>query len=57
MKLLFDSAQGTAVFIGFFDTEEKMRAAGEALQAMDAGETPGTRASVDECEVAVEADA
>jgi hypothetical protein len=59
MKLLVDESQGTAIFIAFFDTEEQMRAANEVaanevFQQMDAGETPGTRASVDQCEVKIE---
>jgi hypothetical protein len=57
MKLLVDESQGTAVFIGFFETEEKMREASAVLEAMDAGETPGTRASADLCEVKLERDA
>jgi hypothetical protein len=57
MQLLFDESQGTAVFIGSFETEEKMRAAAEVLEAMDATDTPGTRASIDSCEVALERDA
>jgi hypothetical protein len=57
MKLLFDQSQGTALFVGFFEDEEKLRAANEVLEAMDPSETPGTRASVDLCEVAIEADA
>ena len=57
MKLLFDSSQGTAIFVGFFDSEEKMRAAGAVLEAMDTGDTPGTRVSTDQCEVALEMDA
>ena len=56
-KMLLDESQGTAVFVGFFDSEEKMRAAAEVLDAMDASETPGTRASVDQCEVKIERDA
>jgi hypothetical protein len=56
MKLVHDADQGTAVFIGFFDDEEKMRAADEALQNMDADETPGTRQSIDQGEVKVERD-
>jgi hypothetical protein len=47
MELFFDQDQGTALFVGYFDSEEKLRAANEALDAMDAGDTPGTRASVD----------
>ena len=54
MKLLFDEAQGTAVFVGFFDNEEKLRAANAVFDQMDASETPGTRASVDQCEVKIE---
>jgi hypothetical protein len=57
MKLLHDESQGTAVFVGFFETEEKMRAAEEVFEQMDPGETPGTRASVDHCEVKIERDA
>jgi hypothetical protein len=54
MKLLYDQDQGTALFIGFFETEEKMRAAAAVLEQMDASDTPGTRASVDQCEVKIE---
>jgi hypothetical protein len=54
MKLLSDDSQGTAIFMAFFDSEEKMRAANEVFEQMDSGETPGTRASVDLCEVKIE---
>lgn len=54
MKLLVDEEQGTAIFIGFFDSEEKMREANAVFEQMDASETPGTRASVDQCEVKIE---
>jgi hypothetical protein len=54
MKLLVDESQGTAIFIAFFETEEKMRDADAVLEQMDPGETPGTRASVDRTEVKVE---
>ena len=57
MRLYFDQSQGTAIFIGHFETEEKMRAAGEVLEAMDSTDTPGTRASIDNCELALERDA
>jgi hypothetical protein len=56
MKMLLDEAQSTAVAIVFFETEEDMRKGGEALDRMDTSETPGTRASVDLCEVKVEMD-
>ena len=57
MKLLVDESQGTALFVGYFETEEKMRDASAIFDAMDPGETPGTRASVDLCEVKVERNA
>jgi hypothetical protein len=56
MRLFYDEAQGTAIFVGFFESEEKMRAANEVFEQMDASETPGTRASVDQCEVKIERD-
>jgi hypothetical protein len=54
MQLLVDESQGTAVFIGYFDSEEKLNEANAILGQMDASETPGTRASVDQCEVKIE---
>lgn len=54
IQLLVDEEQGTAVFVGFFETEDKMREAGAIFEQMDPSETPGTRASVDMCEVKVE---
>jgi hypothetical protein len=48
-------SQGTAIFVGFFETEQKMRDASAVFEQMDASETPGTRASVDHCEVKAEA--
>jgi hypothetical protein len=54
LTLVADETQGTAVFIGLFETEEKMREGAAALEQMDASETPGTRASVDSGEVKIE---
>ena len=54
MKLLFDEGQGTAVFVGFFEDEQKLRDANAIFEQMDAGDTPGSRASVDMCEVKIE---
>jgi hypothetical protein len=51
VQVVFDESQNTAVVILFFDTEEEMRSADEALNAMDMGDTPGTRASVDQGEI------
>ena len=54
MQLMVDERQGTAIFIGLFDDEQKLRDANSILEQMDATETPGTRASVDVCEVKIE---
>ena len=54
LQLIVDGSQGTAVFVGLFETEEKMREGAAALETMDSSETPGTRASVDMGELKVE---
>ena len=54
LQVLFDESQGTAVVLQLFDTAEDMREGGEAFAAMDPGETPGTRVSVDMCELKLE---
>jgi hypothetical protein len=54
MKLFYDSDQGTAVFVAFFETEQQMRDADAVFQQMDATDTPGTRESIDRCEVKIE---
>jgi hypothetical protein len=54
MQFLVDESQGTAIFIGLFESEEKMRDASAVFDQMDPSETPGTRASVDLCEVKLE---
>ena len=54
LQMLFDAAQGTAVVLQMFDTAEDMRAGAEVFAAMDPTETPGTRASVDMCELKLE---
>ena len=51
IQLLFDESNGAAVVLQFFDSAEDMRIGGEAFAAMDPGETPGTRVSVDMCEL------
>jgi hypothetical protein len=51
LKILFDEAQGTAVVLQNFESAEDMEAGGKVFSAMDSSETPGTRASVDMCEV------
>ncbi len=54
LKVLFDEAQGTAVVLQQFESAEDMEAGGKVFSAMDSSETPGTRASVDMCEVKLE---
>ena len=42
-ELFVDGAQGTALFVGYFETEEKMREASAVFEQMDSSETPGSR--------------
>ncbi len=51
LEVLYDEAQGTAVVLQQFESAEDMEAGDRAFSAMDASETPGTRVSVDMCEV------
>ena len=54
LTVVYDADQGTAVFVGVFETEEKMKAAAEVLEAMDSSQTPGSRATVDAGEIAID---
>jgi hypothetical protein len=49
--VLFDEAQGSAVVLQRFATAEDMEAGGKVFAAMDPADTPGTRVSVDACEL------
>jgi hypothetical protein len=51
LQLLFDESQGTGIAVQFFDTAEDMRKGDQTLAAMDSSDTPGTRVSVDLCEL------
>ena len=51
MKLLFDPGQSTALSIQEYGTAEDMAEAAKVFDAMDSSETPGSRSTVDECEV------
>ena len=51
IQILHDEDQGTAVVIQLFETADDMAAAEQALDQMDPGDTPGTRASIDRCEI------
>ena len=54
VQILHDPDQRTAVVIQLFETADDMAAAERALDAMDPAETPGTRASIDRCEIKAE---
>jgi hypothetical protein len=54
LQILVDEPQRTAVVLQHFATAEDMEAGAKVLSAMDASETPGTRVSVDACEVKLE---
>jgi hypothetical protein len=54
LDLLVDEAQGTAIVLQYFETEADLQQGDKVFAAMDASETPGTRASVDRCESKLE---
>jgi hypothetical protein len=51
LQILVDESQSTAVVLQLFDSAEDMEEGAAAFAAMDASETPGTRVSVDMCEL------
>jgi hypothetical protein len=54
IQILHDPDQRTAVVIQLFETADDMSAAEGPLDRMDPGDTPGTRSSIDRCEVKAE---
>jgi hypothetical protein len=54
LKILSDGSQGSAVVLQYFESAEDMEAGAKVFSSMDSSETPGTRASVDMCEVKLE---
>ena len=54
VQILHDADQRTAVVIQLFETADDMAAAENPLDAMDSADTPGTRASIDRCEIKAE---
>jgi hypothetical protein len=54
VQILHDAEQRTAVVIQLFETGDDMAGAEAALDAMDPADTPGTRASIDRCEIKAE---
>ena len=51
LQILLDEDQRTSVVLQFFDSEQDMRDSEAAFDSMDSSETPGSRASVDRCEL------
>ncbi len=54
MQLLFDPTRGTALSIQSYATADDMAEAAKVFDAMDSSDTPGSRVSVDECELKLE---
>jgi hypothetical protein len=54
IQILHDPDQRSAVVIQLFETADDMAAAEEPLDSMDPADTPGTRASIDRCEIKAE---
>jgi hypothetical protein len=50
LTVLFDESQRTAVVLQRFETQAAMEESARIFNAMDPGETPGARVSVDACE-------
>jgi hypothetical protein len=51
LQILLDEDQRTSVVLQFFDSEGDMRDSEAAFDSMDSSDTPGSRASVDRCEM------
>jgi hypothetical protein len=51
IQILHDPDQRTAVVIQLFESADDMAAAEGPLDEMDPADTPGTRASIDRCEL------
>jgi hypothetical protein len=56
IQILHDADQRTSVVIQLFETADDMAAAEAAFDSMDPADTPGTRASIDRCEIKAELD-
>lgn len=54
LQVLVDDDQQTAVVLQFFETAGDMEEGARVFAAMDASDTPGTRASVDMCEMRID---
>lgn len=54
LQMFYDAEQRTAVVVQHFETAADMAESARIFDAMDASETPGSRASVDTCEMALD---
>jgi hypothetical protein len=54
LEVVFDEAHGTAVVLQYFDSEDDLRVGADTFAAMDPGDTPGRRVSVDTGQLKVE---
>jgi hypothetical protein len=54
VQVLVDRSQGTAVVLQHFDSDDDLEAGARVFSDMDPSDTPGTRASVDTCELLAE---
>ena len=57
IEFFHDAEQRTAVVVQRFASEDDLKTSEAALEAMDSGETPGTRESIDRCVVVAKLDA
>jgi hypothetical protein len=56
VQFLHDADQGTMIVVQKFASKEDMEQSEAALEGMDPSETPGSRQSIDRCEVVAELD-
>jgi len=54
LTVAFDAAQGTAIVVQGFANAADMEDSAKVFEAMDPSDTPGTRVSVDSCEVVLD---
>jgi hypothetical protein len=54
VQVFHDPQQRTAIVVQHYETEDDMKTGEAVLDAMDPSETPGTRVSVDRCELRFE---
>jgi hypothetical protein len=57
LKILYDAGQRSAVVLQEYATAENMESSARVFDAMDSGDTPGNRSSVDACELKLELEA